>query len=381
MTLLELIAKTEFAVRPVIAYIPPSLTVRLFTAGRNAYLPRFANDVPSTSYEPPAELGVTAWGLRFRLPIWNAAGMFKSGSGYAMVAREGAGAFVAGTSTSRARMGNIRDHIKWPSTQYPFSHSAANWMGLPNKGHVAVAERLAREKHVPGCPLGISVSAEPGLEDRLAVPELIDGMRRFEDVGVDYIELNESCPNVDGHARHDGLDTALLARLDAVANGFLVKRVRTLPVVVKLSTDTAHAQIPSLVSALVQRGFDGMILGNTSTRYAELRQHVHDKDRAMYDYFTTRYGGGVSGALLTSSSLASCTAAMQALRELAPSHEFHVIRCGGVMTPHDIEESRRIGVLLNQWYVGYFEMFARHGHDLYRVLSDRMRSSSVLTLS
>ncbi|HBB26754.1 MAG TPA: hypothetical protein DCZ59_10860 [Bacteroidetes bacterium] len=381
MTLLELIAKTEFAVRPIIAYIPPSLTVRLFTAGRNAYLPLFAHVVPTRSYEPPEELGVTAWGLRFRLPIWNAAGMFKSGAGYAMVAREGAGAFVAGTSTSRPRNGNIRDRIKWPSTQYPFSHSAANWMGLPNAGHVAVAAKLALEKHVAGCPMGISVSAEPGLDDRLAVSELVEGMRRFDDAGVDYIELNESCPNVEGHARHAGLDPALLTRLDAVATEFLTKRRRKLPVVVKLSTDTAHEQIPALVHALVERGFDGMILGNTSTRYDALRTRVHEKDRAMFDYFTKRYGGGVSGALLTASSLESCRVATGAVRDIAPSHEFHVIRCGGVMTLQDIEESRRIGVLLNQWYVGYFEMFARHGHGLYRVLSERMRPSSVLTLS
>lgn len=381
MTFLELIGRTEFAVRPIIAHIPPSLTVRLFTAGRNIYLPRFAHDVPSRAFEPPAEQGVTAWGLRFRMPIWNAAGMFKSGAGYDMVAREGAGAFVAGTSTSRPRRGNVVRGIKWPSTQYPFSHSASNWMGLPNAGHADIAAKLAKVKHVPGCPMGISVSAEPGLDETVAIPELIEGMRRFDDAGVDYIELNESCPNVPGHERHDDLDPGLLRRLDAVAGEFLQRRGRRLPVVVKLSTDTSLDQIPALVGSLIERGFDGMILGNTSTRYAELRPHVHAKDLAMFDHFISRYGGGVSGALLTSSSLASCAAAMQAVRQLAPSQEFQVIRCGGVMTEHDIEDSRRIGVLLNQWYVGYFETFAQHGHDVYRVLSERMRLSSAETLS
>lgn len=381
MTIIELIAKTEFAVRPIIALIPPSLTVRAFTAGRNAYLPRFAHDVPSASFVPPAEHAVTAWGLRFQMPVWNAAGMFKSGAGYAMAAAEGAGAFVAGTSTSRPRRGNVDGRIVWPSTQYPFSHSASNWMGLPNAGHAAVAKKLALQTRIAGCPLGISVGAEPGLDDAIAIPELIEGMQRFDDVGVDYIELNESCPNVQGHALHAALDEALLRRLDSVAAAFLQQRTRRLPVVVKLSTDTDHEQIPSLVAALVERGFDGMILGNTSTRYGDMRPRVHEKDRAMYDYFTARYGGGVSGALLTSASLSSCAVAMHAVRALAPSHEFHVIRCGGVMTPADIEASRGIGVLLNQWYVGYFEGFAQHGHDVYRVLSERLRVSSADTLS
>ena len=381
MSFIEFIGRLEFVLRPVMAVAPPSIGVRAFTAGRNVYLPRFAYDVPSRSFEPPEELGVTAWGMRFRLPVWNAAGMFKSGAGYDMVAAEGAGAFVAGTTTSRARKGNVVKGIAWPSTQYPYSHSASNWMGLPNAGHAEVAAKLAKVRHVPGCPLGISVSTEPGLDEGLAVPELIEGLRRYADAGVDYIELNESCPNVPGHGRHEALDEALLRRLDVVATEFLNKRTRPLPLVVKLSTDTSHDQIPSLVAALVQRGFDGMILGNTSTRYAELRKHVDRRDLAMYDHFTETYGGGISGALLTQSSLESCTVAMDAVRSLAPSHEFHVIRCGGVMSVEDIEASRRIGVLLNQWYVGYFENFAHHGHDLYRVLSERMRLSSVLTLS
>lgn len=381
MSFIEFIGRLEFVLRPVMAVAPPAVGVRAFTAGRNVYLPRFAHDVPSRAFEPPAEHGITAWGLRFCMPIWNAAGMFKSGAGYDMVAREGAGAFVAGTTTSRPRRGNVVRGIKWPSTQYPFSHSASNWMGLPNAGHAEVAAKLARAKHVAGCPMGISVSAEPGLDEKVAIPELIEGMRRYDDAGVEYIELNESCPNVPGHERHDDLDPGLLRRLDAVASEFLRRRARQLPVVVKLSTDTSLDQIPALVGALVERGFDGMILGNTSTRYAELRPHVHAKDLAMFDHFTKTYGGGISGALLTQSSLASCAVAMEAVKALAPSHEFHVIRCGGVMTAEDIAASRRIGVLLNQWYVGYFETFARVGHGVYRELSERMRLSSAETLS
>jgi dihydroorotate dehydrogenase len=382
MSLIELLAKSEFALRTASSIMPPSLVVRAFTAGRNIFLPRFAQDVTAVSFVPPSDQGVTAWGLQFRFPLWNAAGMFKKGYGYDVVAAQGAGAFVAGTTTSRARAGNVVRGIAWPSTQYPNSHSASNWMGLPNEGHTAVASRLSKVVKVPGCPLGASVSAEPGLDAAQAIPELIEGMQRYADAGVDYLELNESCPNVPGHGGgHAALDEGLLSRLDAVAQSFLVKRTRTLPVVVKLSTDTSLEQLPALLSALIERGFDGVILGNTSTRYAELREHVHHDDRKLYDYFTSTYGGGISGQLLRTSSLLSSATAVRAVQEINPSHEFNVIRCGGVMTADDVTASMVEGVRLNQWYVGYFEGFAQHGHKLYREMSACIRPTRARTES
>ena len=369
MSFIELLAKSEFALRTASSLLPPSVVVRAFTAGRNIFLPRFANDVPKHPYIPPPDMGVTAWGLHFRMPIWNAAGMFKKGYGYEMVAAQGAGAFVAGTTTSRPRNGNVVHGIAWPSTQYPHSHSASNWMGLPNEGHAVVAARLKKVPKLAGCPLGASVSAEPGLDSAQAIPELIEGMQRYADAGVDYLELNESCPNVPGHGGRAVLDDDLLRRLDVVAGSFLAQRTRRLPVVVKLSTDTSLDQLPMLIRALAERSFDGVILGNTSIRYHELREYVHADDRKLFDYFTSTYGGGVSGALLRTSSLDSCAAAMHAVEEVCPTQEFHVVRCGGIASADDIVASAQMGVLLNQWYVGYFEGFAAHGHDVYRDIS------------
>lgn len=381
MTLLEFIARSEFAVRHLTRFVPPALTVRAFTGGRNMFLSRLASARPTHVYNPHPQLGVDAWGLHFRMPIWNAAGMFKKGLGYESVARQGAGGFVAGTTTSRARRGNIAKGIAWPSTQYPYSHSASNWMGLPNEGHAEVAQRLLRIQRTPGCPLGASVSSEPGLDAAQALPELIDGMHRYEGAGVDYLELNESCPNVPGHAAASQLDDALLRRLDAVANGYLVKRSRRLPVVVKLSTDTDLDQIPQLVRELVDRGFDGIILGNTSTKYAVHRENIDERDRLLFDYFTTTYGGGLSGAVLRASSLETCKRAMEAVRRITPKHEFHVIRCGGVMSASDILESQSLGIHLHQWYVGYFEGFAEHGYGVYRALAESILETRTLTES
>ncbi|MBP6510890.1 MAG: hypothetical protein KA339_10045, partial [Candidatus Kapabacteria bacterium] len=89
--------------------------------------------------------------------------------------------------------------------------------------------------------------------------------------------------------------------------------------------------------------------------------------------FNSTYGGGLSGAPLRNDSLLACSAAVDAMNQLAPSHEFHVIRCGGIATADDILASRLVGVMLNQWYVGYFEAFGRVGHNVYGDVVSRMR--------
>ncbi len=381
MSFVEQFAKLEHPMRRSARILPPSAGVRLFSAGRTWFAQQFAHDVPRESFVPPDPLGVTAWGLRFRLPIWNAAGMFKKGEAYDVVAAQGAGGYVAGTTTSRARAGNVRGGVRWPAVPYAHSGVASNWMGLPNEGHAVVAHRLRGLQRVAGCPVGASLSADPGVEGDVALAELMEGLRIYADAGVDYIELNESCPNVPGHHGAGVLDIGLIHRLDVVASRFLAHRSQPLPVVVKFSTDTSLQQLPELMQVLVERGFDGVILGNTSTRYAEHRSAIDERDKPLYDYFTTEYGGGLSGSVLRSESLAACVCAQQVVQQLAPSQEFQVIRCGGVATAEDIEASFAAGILLNQWYVGYFDEFSRSGHAVYRNVASRLRVSRCDTLS
>lgn len=374
MSALERFASLEHRLRGVVSSLPPAMAVRLFSAGRTAFAKRFASDVPQERFVPPADVAVTAMGLTFRMPLWNAAGMFKSGEAYDVVSAQGAGAYVAGTTTSRVRAGNIRDGVKWPAVPYAHSHASSNWMGLPNLGHRAVASRLANLERVVGCPIGASVSAEPGLDADVAVAELIEGMQQYVDAGVDYIELNESCPNVPGHAHREALDADLLRRLDMIASRVLAQRTRLLPVVVKFSNDTSVEQLPSVVQALHERGFNGIIVGNTSTRYKEHVELIDPRDRALYEHFTSTYGGGISGAPLRADSLALCGVAIAARDACGAGAAFEVIRCGGVAGAEDLAASARIGVRLNQWYVGYFEAFGRAGHRVYRDVVSRMRS-------
>ena len=371
MSAIETIARAEHWLRPILHRLPPRVAIGLFSRGRTAFASWFGTHrVAGSESIAPFHRPVTAWGMQFNMPLWNAAGMFKKGEGYDVVARQGAGAYVAGTTTSQARVGNTKEGIQWPAAAYPRSGVASNWMGLPNEGHATVAARLAGLERVKGCPVGASVSADPGMPEPLALPALIEGMQLYDAAGVDYLELNESCPNVEGHdASHTTLDAGLMARLRHVADAFLQQRRRSLPVVVKFSTDTDVDQIDTLVHTLIDLGFDGMIVGNTSTQYAAVRPAIVAAERPVYDYFTSHFGGGLSGRPLRDRSLALCARARLAADAARPTHEFQVIRCGGVSTAADVIASRNVGVALNQWYVGYFDGFAMHGDAVYERLA------------
>ena len=140
------------------------------------------------------------------------------------------------------------------------------------------------------------------------------------------------------------------------------------PVLVKFSNDTETEQIPALLDLLFELGYDGVNFGNTSTDYDKRRERIDLGERKLFDFYTRVFGGGVSGRSLKEISLELASRAVEYLRAGAPSQEFHIIRTGGIETWEDIQNSERAGISLNQWYTGYFESFAEHGHNVYKKL-------------
>ncbi|MBI4176982.1 MAG: hypothetical protein HY516_01300 [Candidatus Aenigmarchaeota archaeon] len=362
------LAKLESLARPFSTRLPPRAVVRKYSEGRLDFLTKLGEETPSEFYSPPEEFSRELWGIRFRGPVMNAAGMFKNGECYEMTAKQGAAGYIGGTGTWNSRHGNEKDGIYLPFAPYARSHAASNWLGLPNDGDHANSERARTMKRVADCPIGWSVAGPPDLQGEEMLRRLVTGMRLYESAGVDFLEMNESCPNTgQGTPNYDELGT----RLRYVKDNFLDIRTRRLPVIVKFSVDTELPQVPSLMDMLFELGFDGVNFGNTSTQYARRRATIHPDERKLYDFYTIGdfgVGGGVSGRPLKEDSLALAGRAVEYFKAGPPSQEFHVIRTGGVESWRDVEQSERAGVSLNQWYTGYFEMFAKHGHGVYRKL-------------
>lgn len=357
------LAKLDHLVRPLITQLPSNIVVSHYSQARLRFLSELVKELPENVYTPPKIFSRILWGIKFRSPLMNAAGMFKNGECYQMVAAQGAAAYLGGTGTWYRRSGNEKNGIRLPFTPYSRSHAASNWLGLPNLGDSINYQNAANLKLMLNCPFGWSVTSSPDLEGKNKLECLVASMELYEQAGVDFLELNESCPTT-----HKDLYNlkALTERLRYITINFLDQRTRRLPVIVKFSLDTTLEQIPRILDLLFRLGYDGINLGNTSTDYERMRKSIAPKERKLYDFFIKTFGGGVSGRPLKELSLALAARAVDYLKACPPSQEFHVIRTGGIETWEDIIASEEAGISLNHWFTGYFENFAKYGHSVYR---------------
>ncbi len=372
----ELIAKFESILRPHLMWLSPKFLIKLYSREKLNFLNNYFEEKPIKQVIEGNSIKL--WDIEFNVPIFNAAGMFKNGYGYNVVANQGAGAYLFGTTTAELRNGNTKDGIYLPFAPYPNSGSASNWMGLPNESHKLVAKRISKIQKIKSCPIGASVSITGNSNSKEALDLLIEGMTMYELANVDFIELNESCPNVaDGHHSidKDSLDQDLIKRLEYISKHFLSKRKRNLPLILKLSNDTNPELIPAMIDIMLDLNYDGLNLGNTSTDYNNLALQISAKDKMIFDYFTNQFGGGVSGRVIKEKSLFLIKVASNHLQSKYLNKEFHLIRTGGIENSFDIEESIQNGASLCQWYTGYFANYAQKGHKLYFELFDNVKNN------
>ena len=364
----ETLAKLDYSLRPITTKLPPFYIIHIYSFGRRWFLNRLYNSPPKEKIAIPKQYNQKILDIEFQSPIFNAAGIFKEGLGYELAYRQGAGAFLTGTVTPTYRKGNRKNGFYLPFIPLPNSGTALNWLGLPNDGFEEIARRVQDiEKH-SGCPIGVSIAADPNSKGLEALNGVLRGFEIFSTTQTDFIELNESCPNVPHeHSENSSslIDEKLIERLEWISTNFLKKRKRHLPVIVKFSVDTLYEQVPELVRLLVNLGFDGVNFGNTSTDYNYYSQFLKGREKQNFQYFTQKFGGGFSGELLKSRSLELCKIANHTLTQLNTKDEFIVIRTGGISTKEDIQESFENQILLNQWFSGYFDNFAKYGHNLY----------------
>lgn len=369
LNIYSFIAKIDYKLRPLASALPPSASISFYSAVRREFIKRFARRKNVAKYSPPPESMKKLWGIEFAGPLFNAAGMFKYGDGYELCAAQGAGAFLAGTTTPSPRKGNHKFGILHPFAPYPKSGAASNWMGLPNPGADYIAKKLSKIEKIPGVPVGISVSADPEDEGKRAVENLVASMKMFEDAGADFIEMNESCPNAPRDSFRGaigGQDAGLAGRLERVAETFLKRRKKRTPVVVKFSNDIEEGLLSKLIELLIHLNFDGINIGNTSTKYEIIADQIDSGDRDAFDFFSKTFGGGVSGVPLKYVSLQKAAFAAKYVEMKEPKNEFRVIRTGGIDSASDLLDSTKAGVAMNQWYTGYFSSFARCGDSLYK---------------
>ena len=79
----ESLARADRVIRPLLVRgLPSWLTTLLYSHGRQFFLNRFVLDIPNQVYTPDPELERTCWGVKFRFPLFNAAGMVTKPFGF-----------------------------------------------------------------------------------------------------------------------------------------------------------------------------------------------------------------------------------------------------------------------------------------------------------
>jgi len=274
--------------------------------GRRMKLPT----APSETRTDAVDLSVQVGPLHLANPVMTASGT--AGLGLEMEPfwdLRVAGAVVVKTITKKPRRGNPMPRLcETPS-------GLLNSIGLPNKGidHF-VDVVLPRLRGKAGCLVVNIAGTCTGEFGELAAR--LDGQ-----AGVDALELNISCPNVEGGDLPFGRDPSVVRRL--VAD---VRAATKLPIITKLTPNVSD--IAEVARAAQEGGSDAVSLINTLLGMA-------------VDWRTGKPGlgttiGGLSGPAIKPVALRMCW-------EVARSVDIPVIGIGGIRSADDVLEFLCVG--------------------------------------
>lgn len=347
--------RAEAALRPVLARrLDPSTFVHLYSRSRSLFLEALKHASLDGGAAPEHPIELFRNGLRFRNDLGNAAGLDKDGELLKFNYLMGAGFAVVGTQLHKPHVGNpltawtSRDN---PWTPLPHSGSAINNLGLPCKGIEDAIDNIKRfqdSEQPVDFPIGISLMGHP-----------LDPEGERKDTGlyhalekalphVDFIEINESCPNIEHDHSTEAMETrvrGVLQRRDAES--------KYVPVLVKVGD---FGDAAATVRFFTELGVDGIVGLNTQKDYANLKSGIDPRDHPLFSYFTGLYGGGVSGRAIKERSLLQ---AAEISKEIgvqgSPLVPVHV---GGIERPEDIFRSRAVAPL-RQWYTGFMGAMQR----------------------
>eukprot|EP00755_Sulcionema_specki_P009127 Sspe_Gene.42792::Locus_20822_Transcript_2_2_Confidence_0.500_Length_1328::g.42792::m.42792/K00254/DHODH, pyrD; dihydroorotate dehydrogenase len=350
-----LASRAEGYARPLMCrFLPPSLVVFIYSAARGPYLWALGKAPVS----PPATGSyhkVEAMGLTFRNDLGNAAGLDKDGTMLELQYRLGAGFAVVGTVLSAPHKGNqfvLGTFCPW--VPLGNSHAGLNTLGLPSKGVKAAVKNIAdfKAKHGPCSkthfPIGVSIMGHPGVSDPEAKLDGVCYCVKEAAAVADFIEVNESCPNVSGH---DTDAKALEQRLQRVMDARNAVNP-SLPILVKFG------KIPDpdyTVKLLDRLGYTGIVGLNTQTDYEAWEGKLAPSDLRLFRWYTKTYKGGFSGPPILPRSLDVMAKCRDAVKRQGA--QLTLIHVGGIEQPDDIPKSREVAVL-REWYTGLMHAVA-----------------------
>ena len=291
------------------------------------------------------QLSQTVCGLDFINPLGLAAGLDKQGTAIAAWAAIGFGCAEIGTVTPKPQPGNPKPRL----FRLAQDRAIINRFGFNSDGAQGVASNLSRvvrstavaapairlkpDATAVGFRIGVNIGKnketpnERATEDYLGT---IDVLHPY----AHYFAINVSSPNTAG--LRDLQESQSLRSLVEQA----VRRVqekspeRAIPVLVKLSPDSAEDELLRSADAAVEGGAAGVIATNTTIGRPDLRSRASAME-----------AGGLSGAPLKTAATSACRLLFRHFGKRVP-----IVGVGGIFTASDAYARIRSGATLIQVY-------------------------------
>src|SRR5688572_1307981 len=207
-----------------------------------------------------AQLSQRVYGLEFRNPIGLAAGLDKQGTALAAWRALGFGFAEVGTVTPRAQPGNPKPRL----FRLPHDRAIINRFGFNSVGAAGVARNLGQSAARRGdMRVGINIGKNKDTPNERAVDDYLRTVDELHSY-ADYFAINVSSPNTAG--LRDLQDSRTLRTLveQVVSRVAAHNPGRAIPVLVKISPDSAENDLLRSVDAAVQGGAAGVIATNTT---------------------------------------------------------------------------------------------------------------------
>lgn len=341
--------------------LPHEQFIKVYSRARTWYLDMLASSKPEVEI-PKYPVNVN--GIRFRNDLGNAAGFDKDGKLLPFSFLSGAGFGVSGTFLSEPWQGNLisaygKDVNPWVPLYY--SDSAVNTLGLPSHGIDAGLKNIRefRWKYQPvDFPIVISVMEHPKYKkepDKARRSLIACAGKALQE--ADVLEVNVSCPNT-GHKEETEQIRRNLEDVVALRDSASTKDY--VPIFVKVRDFGENPEFA--IEFFHNLGIDGISGVNSQINYIYLADLIDKRDLSLYEHYTSKYKGGVTGRAIRDLSFKEISNASRVIEK--SGSKLQLVHVGGLGEHADIAESRKIKVVrLRQWYTRMFKAMERYSME------------------
>jgi dihydroorotate dehydrogenase len=272
--------------------------------------------------------------LKFCNAVGLAAGMDKNGEFWPAASALGFGHVEIGTITHQKQPGNPKPRL----FRYPPQNAIINRMGFNNDGAEAVAKRLKKtlSKKNKGIILGINIGKSRAVCLEEAAADYLESFNLLADY-ADYFTINVSSPNTPNLRKlqqEERLRTLMQVLQQANETRAKKRRLRAIPLLVKIAPDLTFRQIDTIIELIFQLNYSGIIATNTTLKRSNFLENINED-------------GGLSGEPLHPYSLQIINYIHRSTLGKLP-----IIGTGGIMDPRTAGETMDAGASLVQVYTG-----------------------------